>query len=314
MENRLIEQRRDAIIARAGAWTAHNIHLGNDTYTFAQTHPNFEQQLVGHGRHLQRIVQAAADVTGRPLRELRVLDLACLEGLYGLEFARHGAQVVGIEIRDENIEKARFAQEALALDNIDFVQDDVRNLSVARYGEFDVVLCLGIFYHLDAPAVFHFAEQIAAVCRRVAIIDTHVGLRTDRTHTYAGRTYYGHDFVEHAPQTTEQERRKALWASIDNEHSLWLSRPSLFNLLADVGFTSSYTCQNPVVPGQYLDRDTIVAIKGTRVALKCTPPVNELPDERWPEQNKVGVHPGQQQGRGDMLAPLRRVVSRLRRR
>src|SRR6185312_10010629 len=105
-----------------------------------------------------------------------ILDLACLEGQYALEFARQGAQSVGIEGRAENLEKARFAQRALQLDNVELHQDDVRNLSVAKYGHFDVVLCLGILYHLDAPDVFDFVERIASVCTGFAIFDTYISV------------------------------------------------------------------------------------------------------------------------------------------
>ncbi|MBI3796935.1 MAG: methyltransferase domain-containing protein, partial [Deltaproteobacteria bacterium] len=93
------------------------------------------------------------DFLHQPLHNLRVLDLGCLEGMYALEFAQHGAQVLGIEGRLANIEKARFAKRVLGFSNCDFVQDDVRNLSLAKYGDFDVVLCCGILYHLDAPDV-----------------------------------------------------------------------------------------------------------------------------------------------------------------
>ena len=40
---------------------------------------------------LRRIVQVAADLLGKPLSQARVLDLACLEGHYGIEFAMQGA-------------------------------------------------------------------------------------------------------------------------------------------------------------------------------------------------------------------------------
>jgi hypothetical protein len=91
------------------------------------------------------IVQMVRDVAGRPLRELRVVDLACLEGMYRIELARQGARVVAIEGREANLDKARPAQEALALDNLELYLDDVRNLSAKKYGRFDVVLatCTG---------------------------------------------------------------------------------------------------------------------------------------------------------------------------
>jgi 2-polyprenyl-3-methyl-5-hydroxy-6-metoxy-1,4-benzoquinol methylase len=48
-----------------------------------------------------------------------VLDLACLEGQLGIEFARHGSAVLAIDGREANLGKAKFAGETLRLDNID---------------------------------------------------------------------------------------------------------------------------------------------------------------------------------------------------
>ncbi len=57
--------------------------------------------------------------------------------MYALEFAKQGAQAVGIEGRLENLEKAKFANEVLGYANCNFVQDDIRNLSAQKYGLFD---------------------------------------------------------------------------------------------------------------------------------------------------------------------------------
>ncbi len=308
MNTEEIESKRKEVVEKFGEWTAHNIHLRDNIYTYDQGHPKFEDQLTGYGLHLRRIIQSVADTTNQPLSTLRVLDLACLEGGYGIELARHGAEVVGIEGREANVEKARFAKEALALDNFTVVQDDVRALSAEKYGHFDVVLCLGILYHLDVPDAFHFIERIAEVCRRVAIIDTHVSIQPNKTHVFKGREYRGWQFVEHVAGTTEKERLKSLWASLDNENSFWLSRPSLFNLLAECGFTSVYTCQNPAVPGQWLDRDTLIATKGSRQEILSTPPINAMPQEHWSEESQVGLHPGQQVAADDKRTFLKRGV------
>ena len=294
METEQIKLGRQKIVEKFGDWTAHNIQLREDVYTYDPGHPMFEAQLTGHGIHLQRIVQIVSDITSRPLDTLRVLDLACLEGLYGIEFARHGAEVIGIEGRETHLVKAQFAKEVLGLENITFLQDDVRNLSVSKYGHFDVVLCLGILYHLDVPDAFHFVESIAEVCRRVAVIDTHVGITTNRSYVYKGQEYRGRDFLEHIPGDSQEEKLKHVWSSLDNENSFWFSRPSLFNLLSSAGFTSAYTCQNPAVPGQWLDRDTIVAIKGSNQELLSAPSINSRAKERWPEDSHVGLYPTQQ--------------------
>lgn len=294
MNNKEIEKKKQVIIDNFAEWTSHNIHLQNDIYTYNRNHPKFEEQLLGHGFHLERIVQSVANAVKQPLNQLRVLDLACLEGIYGIEFARHGAEVVGIEGRVENVEKARFAKEVLELDNISFVQDDVRNLSVEKYGTFDVVLCLGIFYHINAPDVFDFAKNIADVCKQVLILDTHIGILPNESHVYNEHQYHGWTFTEHSPTETKEERLKKMWASLDNETSFWLTRPSLYNLLSNVGFTSVATCQNPVVPKDWADRETIMATKGERQKLYTIPSINDLPAELWSEKNDSTYYPSQQ--------------------
>ena len=207
-----------------------------------------------------------------------MVDLGCLEGLYCIEFARHGAEVVGIEGREANIEKARFAHDVLALNNITLVQDDVRNLSVEKYGRFDVVLCLGILYHLDVPDVFRFVERMSDICRRVAIIDTHIGIRANRSHVYDGQEYHGWSYTEFPPESTKEERLKAAWASLDNEKSFWFTRPSLFNVLSRAGFATVYTTRSTPKNGIPPDRESRglparerrLFVRLERMSLKCT--------------------------------------------
>jgi ubiquinone/menaquinone biosynthesis C-methylase UbiE len=287
MDIEQIRRRRQELIERYGEWTAHTIRLAEDTYTFPEDHPERDRKISLNALHLNRIVQAVADAAGRSLSELRVIDLGCLEGMYAVEFARHGAEVVGVEGRAANLEKARFAQEVLSLDNLRFVQDDVRNLSVEKYGRFDVVLCIGLLYHLDAPEVFEFTERMAEVCNRVAVIDTHFSHIPYEQRTYKGQTYHGHVFTEFTTET-EEEKERAAWAALDNSKSFWPTLPSLFNLFADAGFTSAYTCFNPCMGGRWPDRDTFIALKGERRELYTVPSASA----RWSEE--MGLDPSRE--------------------
>jgi 2-polyprenyl-3-methyl-5-hydroxy-6-metoxy-1,4-benzoquinol methylase len=275
-----LKRKMAEVVGLHGEWTAMSIQLGENLNTLEP--PRVDTRLT-------RFVQLAKDFSPIPLAETRVLDLACLEGLYAIEFALHGAEVVGIEGREDNIAKAQFAKDALGLDRLSFVQDDVRNLSPERYGMFDIVICSGILYHLDTPDMFQFAEQIARVCRRFAIVDTNYSLKDATSVEYKGHHYHGWYYREHEQRSTPEERLEHLWSSIDNVKSYWLTRPSLFNLLANIGFTSVLECHVPAKLDMSMDRITLVAIKGEPSEVLSSPATAALESERWPEERPVRV-------------------------
>jgi len=245
-----------------------------------------------------------------------VLDLACLEGQYSIECALQGASVVGIEAREASLAKANFAKDALRLSGVEFVRDDVRNVSVERYGEFDVIICSGILYHLDTPDVFHLIQQTYEMARRLVVIDTHVSLQPNVTVEFGGRTYYGERLPERyvtpdgaASGSSGPPSTKTLWASVGNEASFTLSRPSLLNALAAAGFTSVHECLNPPHLGrrglEHLNRCTFAAIKGREVQLLTSPAANGFRGA-WPKGALSYAPPGP-------LHHLRRLRARLRR-
>ncbi len=282
-----ITERRAALIEKYGPWTAHNIHLGHGIYTMGRDDPHYEEVIRGYARSLRRMSQIASDLTGRDVGSLRVLDLACLEGIYAVEFALRGAEAVGVDAREGHVAKACLAKDALGLDSLTFRRDDVGNLSLERYGRFDVVLCIGILYHLEAADAIRLLERIYEVCGRVAIIETQFALTGEASHTHAGREYRGWVYKEHEPEASTEQKEKSAWASIDNNNSFWFTRPSIYDLLGDAGFTTAYSCALPQMPGQIADREVFVAVKGRAVSDPlCFGDVRVPParwDERWRE-------------------------------
>ncbi len=274
MDSQRIEAEREQIVRRYGPWTDHNIQLVDDVYTMDRSIASDK---------LRRVLQIVSDMARKPIADLRVLDLACLEGGYAIEFARQGARVVAIEGREANIEKARFSKRVLGLDNLELIQGDVRSLSRAANGSFDVVLCLGILYHLDAPDVFSFVEKIGEVCDGFAVFDTYVSLEQKRSYSYNGATLWGRDIQEHTPDDSQEERLKDLWASIENLKSVWMTTPTLLNLLSRSGFTSSYECHVPVELNKPSDRITLLAVKGQKVRVMNSPRSNDVLPAELPE-------------------------------
>ncbi len=106
----------------------------------------------------QRFAHAIpADLRGR-----RVLDIGCNAGFYSLELARRGACVLAIDHDERYLAQARFAAEVEQLE-ITFRQLSVYD--VGALGErFDIVLFLGVLYHLRHPllALDLIHEHVAA--------------------------------------------------------------------------------------------------------------------------------------------------------
>ncbi len=285
MDAQTLVEKKNAVISKYGPWHTHNIHLQDDIYTISPT-------IVGDEVKLRRIVQCVSDLTGGTIEGSRVLDLACGEGLYGIEFARQKARVVAIEGRTANIEKARFTKAVLSLDNLELVQDDVLNLCAEKYGRFDIVLCLGLLYHLKAPDVFSFVERLSEVCQKVCIVDTRITLRPKTRYPYDGRTYLGTWGEEHWPGDSKETKAARLEASLDDNQNFWLTRPTIYNLLSHAGFTSVYECHIPEEPKKPINRITFVAIKGERchlvnAPLMATRPRDEMPEHPFPEHGKA---------------------------
>ncbi|HKX39411.1 MAG TPA: class I SAM-dependent methyltransferase [Burkholderiales bacterium] len=252
-EKRLIEE-------KYGPWTAHNMRLPGGLYT--------RDPGSAGGWRARRILQLASDLAGLPFASMRVLDLACLEGLFGAEFAARGAEVVGIEIREANIVKARFVKRALGLDRLTLLQEDVRQVSHERHGAFDVILCLGILYHLEADHAAKLLRELRRMTRRMLIVDTHIALQAEKSVNIDGREYWGSVYREHDPDSTPDVRARVLWASADNDTSFWFTRDSLVDLLREAGYPAVLECHSPEVKKKRADRVTVVAMAGEAVAPK----------------------------------------------
>ncbi len=84
------------------------------------------------------------------LRGKTVLDIGCNAGFYSIEMKRRGAdRVLGVDFDEGYLAQARFAAQVCGAD-IEFRQLSVYD--VGKLGEkFDVVLFLGVFYHLRHP-------------------------------------------------------------------------------------------------------------------------------------------------------------------
>jgi len=83
------------------------------------------------------------------LSEKTVLDVGCNAGFYSQQTRiRNARSVLGIYSRISHIRQARFAARANGLDRIHFERMSVYESSPSHPGVFDLVLALGLVYHL----------------------------------------------------------------------------------------------------------------------------------------------------------------------
>lgn len=81
---------------------------------------------------------------------MRVLDIGARDGFFAFELERRGAEVVAIDYMDPAETGFPVARELLG-SQVEYLVDNVYNVDPERYGTFDLVLFLGVVYHLRDP-------------------------------------------------------------------------------------------------------------------------------------------------------------------
>jgi SAM-dependent methyltransferase len=256
-----IERRKAEIVSQYGPWTVEDIDLGEGVLTFGRAD-------AGGRNRLRAVVQTIADAYNMTdLRGIRVLDLGCLEGLFSIELARHGADVVGVDVRAANLAKARFAAEMCGL-KIAFHHDDAINVTADKYGTFDVVLFAGLLYHLNVRSIIAVFENISGLIKRLALIDTCFALDFDEQFDHNGETYFGQSYIEfHDHEFFAEQVEAAAWSSNRDKIVFFLTVPSLVRLLSNYGFSS---VQTVMVPESRMsaNRGLFVAHRNQRLKVK----------------------------------------------
>lgn len=113
------------------------------------------------------------DACGGSLAGKRVLDIACNSGFFALQCAFLGAEVVGFDARPELIEEANLLKRITGVETVEFKTLDFWDMSPQTLGgTFDVVLNLGLLYHL--PKTLEAIERTKAMARERILLDTAV--------------------------------------------------------------------------------------------------------------------------------------------
>jgi len=107
------------------------------------------------------------------LRGARVLDIGAWDGWFSFEMERRGADVVAVDCWDN----PKFHQiHSILHSRVDYRVMDVYDLTPATVGRFDVVLFMGVLYHLKHPLLA--LERVCALTTKLAAVDSFI-LRED---------------------------------------------------------------------------------------------------------------------------------------
>jgi tRNA (mo5U34)-methyltransferase len=121
-------------------------------------------------RHFMPHLLTAA---GGSLHGKRILDIACNSGFWSVQCSLLGAEVVGFDARPELIEQANLIKSIVGCENLRFQVLDFWDMTAESLGgEFDIVLNLGILYHLSNP--LQALQRTKAMAREYILLDTEV--------------------------------------------------------------------------------------------------------------------------------------------
>lgn len=105
-----------------------------------------------HGKNLVKLERLRPLLNEIGLAGKTVLDVGCNEGFFSLHMAAEGAKVIGIDIDQHRIAKARFVQSLIATDrDVRFDVVDIYSDTFKALPRFDLCLCLGFIHRVPDP-------------------------------------------------------------------------------------------------------------------------------------------------------------------
>ena len=126
-----------------------------------------------HDTRWQMVQSCLDERLGNGLSGLTALDLASHQGWFAVNLARAGfSSVLGVDARESHVEDSQLIRDIYGLEQLSFRQGDIHELKQEKLGQFDVVLMLGLLYHLENP--IGALKTCRALCKNLCLIETQV--------------------------------------------------------------------------------------------------------------------------------------------
>ena len=177
---------------------------------------------------------------------LSALDLASHQGWFAYNMARAGfSRVLGIDARQAHVDDSSLISSIYGMNHLSFQKGDIHEQNPDQLGRFDVVLMLGLLYHLENPV--GALRTCRALCNSLCVIETQIvpgmtGFVDYGSYQYVRPLKGSFGIIDETDDTQGPE------ASITGV-CLVPSLDALMWLLEKVGFSSAEVLEPP--PGAY---------------------------------------------------------------
>ncbi len=102
---------------------------------------------------------------------LRLADVGASSGYFSFEARKRGAEVVAFDFRHKDNSGFGLAQYINGMSEIEHHQINVLEITRDKFGQFDIVLALGLFYHVSDP--YMALANCAALSRKRLLIESY---------------------------------------------------------------------------------------------------------------------------------------------
>ena len=172
-----VQDRLQSLENRKEQLTADDERLAIQTELQTMAHRWHSPVDLGHGivtkgeryqrrfRRRLRLLELPQSLAGK-----RVLDIGTWDGYWAFELERRGANVLAIDLWDELSQRQFLFARRVKKSKVNYKRMDVFDVTPGELGTFDLVLFVGVLYHLRYP--LQTLEKLRAVCSGQLILET----------------------------------------------------------------------------------------------------------------------------------------------